>query len=79
MTHEKKVAIVGELFACSVVFALLLTIGFVVFRFNGNISWPWVWVFSPLWIEVAILVTLLALAIGIDLFCIVVKWWLRKG
>ena len=33
----------------------LLTTVFIVLKLIGKISWSWWWVFSPLWIYVAIL------------------------
>ncbi len=27
-----------------------LTILFIVLKVSGIISWPWIWVFSPIWI-----------------------------
>ena len=41
-----------------------LTIVFIVLKLLGKISWPWVWVLSPLWISfiigcIAIVVMLL--------------------
>lgn len=32
-------------------FASLLTILFVALKLTGFISWPWLWVLSPLWIS----------------------------
>ena len=44
-------------------FCGLLTIAFIVLKLTGYINWSWWWVLSPLWIEVAIglLVILIAL------------------
>lgn len=28
-----------------------LTIAFIILKLLGKISWPWVWVLSPLWIS----------------------------
>ena len=35
-------------------FASLLTIVFIVLKLCGQISWSWVWVLSPLWIDLII-------------------------
>lgn len=35
-------------------FSGLLTIAFIVLKLCGVISWPWIWVLSPLWIGLAI-------------------------
>jgi hypothetical protein len=29
----------------------LLTVIFIALKLTGNITWPWVWVLSPLWIS----------------------------
>lgn len=39
----------------SISFPALLTTVFIVLKLIGKISWSWWWVFSPLWIYVAIL------------------------
>lgn len=37
-------------------FASLLTIVFIVLKLCGQISWSWIWVLSPLWIDFIIVV-----------------------
>ena len=32
----------------------ILAIVFMVLKLTGNIDWPWVWVFAPIWIPLAI-------------------------
>jgi len=36
-------------------FAGLLTIVFIALKLMGEISWPWIWVFSPIWISFGLL------------------------
>lgn len=49
-------------------FNCLLTLLFIVFKVTGIITWSWWWVFSPLWINLAlILVTLLILLLAVIL------------
>lgn len=31
----------------------ILTIVFMVLKLTGHIDWSWIWVFSPLWLPVA--------------------------
>ena len=50
-------------------FAGLLTIAFIVLKLLGIITWSWVWVFSPIWIEI-ILIVLLAVLIILGR-----RWW----
>lgn len=47
-------------------FCGLLTIAFVVLKLLGKISWPWVWVLSPIWIPTSVIIigVLIALAIS---------------
>ena len=42
-------------------FAGLLTILFIALRLLKVISWPWVWVLSPLWISAIIVITIIAI------------------
>ena len=44
-------------------FAGLLTIAFIVLKLLGIITWSWIWVFSPIWIEAILIVLLLAVLI----------------
>lgn len=42
-------------------FAGLLTVLFIGLKLTGHITWPWVWVLSPLWITLDIgIIALLA-------------------
>lgn len=41
------------------VLAVLLTVTFVVLKLVGVISWSWIWVFSPIWIDVAFSILLI--------------------
>jgi hypothetical protein len=41
----------------------LLTVLFIGLKLTGHITWPWVWVLSPLWISALIGLTVLAIFI----------------
>jgi hypothetical protein len=43
----------------------LLGVLFVGLKLTGVINWPWVWVLSPFWIPVAILLAVLLVAAAI--------------
>jgi ABC-type antimicrobial peptide transport system permease subunit len=45
-------------------FGGLLTIVFITLKLTGVISWPWVWVLSPLWIPVALIFAICILCIA---------------
>ena len=47
-------------------FTGLLTIVFIVLKLLGVIQWSWLWVVSPIWINVIIVVVLLAVLIILD-------------
>lgn len=47
-------------------FTGLLTIVFIVLKFLDVISWSWVWVLSPIWIDAILVVVLLAVLIILD-------------
>lgn len=37
----------------------LLTILFIALKFTGYITWSWIWVLSPIWLPIAIIVGLI--------------------
>lgn len=44
-------------------FAGLLTIVFIVLKLIGVISWSWLWVLAPLWIEAIIVAIILIIVV----------------
>ena len=44
----------------SIGFPGLLTVLFIGLKLTGHITWPWVWVLSPLWISALIGLTVIA-------------------
>jgi len=40
----------------------LLTVLFIGLKLTGHITWPWVWVMSPLWISALLAITILGFA-----------------
>jgi hypothetical protein len=49
----------------SVGFFGLLALLFIALKLTGYISWPWLWVLSPIWLPPAIGLTLFAFAFAI--------------
>ena len=47
-------------------FSDLLTVVFIVLKLTGNITWPWVWVLSPLWISLVLGTAFLVIFFLID-------------
>lgn len=41
---------------CGISFSGLLTIAFIVLKLCGRVTWPWVWVLSPIWIGAALVI-----------------------
>ena len=41
-------------------FTGLLTIAFIVLKLLGIITWSWVWVLAPIWIDAILVIILLA-------------------
>jgi len=39
----------------------LLTVLFVGLKLTGHITWPWVWVLSPLWISALIALSIISI------------------
>lgn len=56
--NEHKVTVNG-----GIGFAGLLTIVFIVLKLVGVINWSWLWVLSPLWIDIGLTVVLLIMFI----------------
>ena len=44
-------------------FTGLLTIVFVTLKLLGKITWPWVWVLSPIWIALGLSLIIIAVVI----------------
>ena len=42
-------------------FSGLLTIVFIVLKLTGVIAWSWLWVLSPIWISILLVLVLLAI------------------
>lgn len=48
--------------------AILLTVLFVGLKLTGYITWSWVWVLSPIWIDIALIILIIIAAIIAKLF-----------
>lgn len=46
----------------------LLTVLFIGLKLTGNITWPWVWVLSPLWISFALFLVFAAIVLIFAVF-----------
>ena len=44
-------------------FTGLLTIAFIVLKLCGVIDWSWMWVLSPIWISIILIVVILLIAL----------------
>lgn len=44
-------------------FTGLLTVAFIVLKLCGVISWGWGWVLAPLWISLAVVLIIVAIAL----------------
>ena len=53
--------------SCGISFAGLLTIAFIVLKLCKIIKWSWVWVLSPIWISIIIVL--------VTIFIIYIKEW----
>ena len=49
--------------SCSIGFADLLAIAFIVLKLLGKITWSWWWVLSPIWIPAIIVVIFIVISI----------------
>lgn len=48
-----------------------LAIVFMVLKLTGTITWPWLWVFAPIWIPLAIVLVILAIW-GISVLALII-------
>jgi hypothetical protein len=46
-------------------FTGLLTILFIGLKLTGYITWPWIWVLSPIWISILLILGILAIFLAI--------------
>lgn len=46
-------------------FLLMLTLCFIILKAIGAVTWPWLWVFSPVWLPIVLLFGLLLLAAAV--------------
>lgn len=44
----------------------LILVAFIILKLTGVITWPWIWVLSPLWIGVLLFVVVLIIGIIIQ-------------
>ena len=51
-------------------FTGLLTVLFVGLKLTGHITWPWIWVLSPIWISALIVIAFLIIFL---LFAIIIE------
>lgn len=58
---EKQTTVSG-----GVGFTGLLTIVFIVLKLLGIITWSWVWVLAPIWIEVILVIVLLVVVLLVN-------------
>ena len=54
-------------------FPSLLTILFVYLKLTNQIDWSWIWVFSPLWIPLAIVIGFVMAIIAVYLIIIIIS------
>ncbi len=46
-------------------FTGLLTIVFIVLKLTNVINWSWLWVLSPVWIEIALVIAIVLIGVGV--------------
>lgn len=55
---------------------IVLTVLFIIGRFQGMIDWSWIWVLSPLWIPFAFIASLVMAYLVITGFAALAAFWL---
>lgn len=59
-------------------FTSLLTVAFIVLKLCGVINWAWVWVLSPIWISLGIVLAIVLIVLIIALIRNIfnkIFWW----
>jgi hypothetical protein len=46
-------------------FTGLLTIVFITLKLIGKITWPWIWVLSPIWVSAGLVVIILLISLAV--------------
>lgn len=54
---------------------ILLTIAFFTAKVLGYISWPWIWVFAPLWLPFTIVIGLGLIFVALWLIYTGINYW----
>ena len=65
MSNNQTVVVQG---GNSITLAGLLAVAFIVLKLTGVITWPWIWVVSPLWMPLvifAVLAVIILVVMGI--------------
>lgn len=70
MENNKKVTI-----GCISPLTVIIFLAFFFAKIYDKIDWSWWWVFSPLWIPVAIALTILLIAGLIYLIALIMSLW----
>lgn len=60
MNNRKEVKHVG------IGFSEALTLLFIGLKLGKVISWPWLWVLSPIWISLALIVLIAIIVVALD-------------
>lgn len=55
----------NRLFGGSFSISTIVTTVFIILKLAGEIDWPWLWVFSPIWLPYVVGIALITLAGGI--------------
>lgn len=62
-----------EVKTSSIGFGSLLTIVFIALKLMGYINWSWLWVLSPLWIPIVIMIGILIILFSLALLAQLIK------
>ena len=51
-------------------FCTLLGLTFIILKLTGVITWPWLWILSPIWIPLVLAFVFITFILLLTLFCI---------
>lgn len=55
----------------------LLGVLFVGLKLTGYISWPWLWVLSPFWLPLAIVLAVILIALAVGGAVVIIEFLLK--
>ena len=56
-------------------FVEILLVIFIILKVTGQLTWPWLWVLSPLWITLSLMIVVVLLSIILVIIMALLDYW----